>query len=108
MTQGDKCYRWRDPGVNMGYAIVQLPEHLHEPLVAFIEQGRPTGGFLEAVLSNDLKAAVGRADDVSSGMLVPLVRWLYNYAPGECNGSSEKYRTWRDAAGWSQYEEVIP
>ncbi len=108
MTRGDTCYRWRDPGVNMGYAIVTLPAHLHESLVAFIEQGAPTGSFLQAVLEDSLFDAGRRADEQSTKMLLPLARWIFNYAPSGCQGSPENYRSWRDAGGWSQYEEVLP
>jgi hypothetical protein len=54
----------------------------------------PVGGFLEAVISNDLKEAVRRADDENMRNLPAYVAWLCNEAPESCWGSPENYKKW--------------
>lgn len=65
-------------------------------LVAYVtKRQRPErGDFLEAVLCNDLRLAVLRADDVNIKALVSLMRWLYMYAPASCYGSTELFSKW--------------
>lgn len=74
------------------YALV--PEGLREGLVAYVEKHRHPGGFLEAVLTNDLRKAVDRADVESMAGLKYIVMWLFNRAPSGCWGSREKLEEW--------------
>ncbi len=71
-----------------------FPEASAEALYDYIQTGRPTGGFLEAVLVNDLYAAVGKADSTNSKLLREYVLFLYNHVPMACRGSLECYRDW--------------
>lgn len=78
----------------------RIPGYMREPLLAYVVSGRrDTGDFLRAVLSNDLKGAVGRADSANETLLVGYVRWLYNWAPGGCWGSAERVEAWQRAGG---------
>jgi hypothetical protein len=65
-----------------------------EGLRRYIDHHIPTGHFLEAVLSNDLKEAVGRADEGNMRVLPELVSFLYNEAPGACWGSPQRVKEW--------------
>lgn len=69
-------------------------EHLMPSLHGYIEQHIPTGGFLEAVLSNNLKEACGRADDENLWLIPIICAWLYNQAPLNCWGSPERVQQW--------------
>lgn len=71
-----------------------VPEHLRESLDAYIETGRPTGGFLACVLRNDLSGAMGRADETSRRALYAIVRYLRENAPTSCWGSVEAVNYW--------------
>lgn len=71
-----------------------LPEYLRESMEDYIERGQEVGGFLYAVLTNDLSEAVGRADDVNIERIPQIVRWIYNEAPSTCWGSKEKVKAW--------------
>lgn len=71
-----------------------IPAHMMETLQAYIEYGRPTGDFLQAVISNDLREACGRADDTNFRILPAYVIYLYNNAPAACWGSRAKYEAW--------------
>ncbi len=71
-----------------------IPDHMHEAITAYVETGRSVGGFLTAVLSNELLQAVERADEENTAALVGWVQFLYNYAPGSCWGSPTAVEDW--------------
>lgn len=81
-----------------------IPYNMHEGLSHYILYGGRTGSFLEAVISNDLKEAVSRADSPNQQALVKYVRFLYNYAPIGSWGSPEAFERWRRLGG---YEGLI-
>ena len=70
----------------------------------WVSDGVPTGGFLEAVLSNNLKQSIGLGDDSAIDNLPHIVAYLYNDCPFDCWGSYEKLRNWR---GLSQDERAV-
>jgi hypothetical protein len=71
-----------------------IPEHMMEAIRRYIDHGIEPGGFLTAVICNDLKEAVGRADAQNVRLLVDYVRFFYNDAPSPCWGSPETMRAW--------------
>lgn len=73
-----------------------VPEHTATGLIEYIVYGIPTGGFLTAVLENNLKEAVGRADHLNGRFLFEICSFLYNHAPYKCWGSRESVRNWLD------------
>jgi len=77
-----------------------IPEHLVEGLDAYINYGRNTGSFLQAVLCNDLRDAVNRADDAALMALPAILGWLYWEAPGQCWKSAENVEAWRIKGGF--------
>ena len=50
-----------------------LPEHIRGAMKRYIEDRLQPGGFLEAVLSNDLAGAFGRADHINRDRLFDIV-----------------------------------
>lgn len=72
----------------------KLPEHMQEATRAYIEDRRPPGGFLQAVLANDFVMAASRADDINQRCLFDWASFLYNEAPVECWGSPEAVYDW--------------
>lgn len=54
----------------------------------------PTGGFLRAVLSNDLRGAFGRADADNRAALADIVSYVYNFLPAACWGSPQAVAAW--------------
>lgn len=71
-------------------------ERIKETLKRYVEDRCPTGGFLHAVLSNDLTEACARADMYNQVRLVEIVTYIYNDLPGNCWGSPEKVDKWLD------------
>lgn len=57
-------------------------------------QPHPTGSFLEAILTNDLKRAVGHADRYNMLTIPAIVAYMVNELPFECYGSTKKYDAW--------------
>lgn len=73
-----------------------VPRRLTQPLREYVETGRLPGGFLTAVLENDLRGAVTHADAESYRLLPAILRWLTWKVPYACWGSREKVEAWRD------------
>jgi hypothetical protein len=71
-----------------------IDEDTGEELTRYLREHCPTGSFLEAVISNDLREACGRADDRNLWHLPVLVAYLYNEAPSAAWGSRDKYENW--------------
>lgn len=65
-----------------------------ETLLNYAYRGVPTGGFLYAVLSNDLRESIARADAHNSLILRPIVTFIYMQLPAPCWGSWEKVDAW--------------
>lgn len=71
-----------------------LPSHIRRGVQCYIEEGRIPGGFLRAVISNNLSESFARADEVNRERLYDIVSFFYNEAPGESWGSVEKMKAW--------------
>jgi len=65
-----------------------------ESIERYVNHKIPTGSFLEAVLCNNLKESIGRADFLSLDNLPHIVAYLYNDVPMECWGSPDKVNKW--------------
>lgn len=72
----------------------KIPEHMQAALRRYVLEGIKPGDFLTAVICNDLRNAVGRADGENLPLLSLYVMWLYNIAPGSCWGSPEAMAKW--------------
>ena len=64
------------------------PGNIKVSIRAYVE-GRPTGGFLEAVLGNDLMQAVMRSDEYNRECLPEILSFIYENVPGDMWGSPE-------------------
>lgn len=73
----------------------RLPGYMVPGLLGYIERGEPVGGFLSAVLSNDLRGAFERADSTNERMIGEYLRFLYNFAPAGSWGSKERFENWQ-------------
>lgn len=86
-------------GVKMGYKFrgIELPEHLQESIDAYVNGGRPTGGFLRACIENNLNEAVARADADNLSIIPAIVGYLYNRCPSGSWGRSDSWGNWIEA-----------
>jgi hypothetical protein len=71
-----------------------VPAHTLSGLRSYVVDRVPTGGFLTAVLTNDLKLAVARADSMNARALREIVMFCYSALPGNSWGSRERYDAW--------------
>lgn len=69
-----------------------LPERFKGGVTRYFKEKIEPGGFLTAVLRNDLAGALGRADPQSIEELPGLVFWLTYYAPRCQWGSKENVK----------------
>ena len=76
-----------------------IPTHMIGGMSRYLSRGILSGGFLTAMLCNDLRDACFRADDQNRLRLSDYVNFLYNYAPSESWGSPEKVDAWIDSGG---------
>lgn len=64
-----------------------IPSYTLEALHGYINEGIPTGGFLDAVLSDKLFEALRCGDNQNLEALVPLTYYIYNECPSKSWGS---------------------
>lgn len=65
---------------------------LYGALERYLNHGILPGGFLTAVLENNLMEAFGRADSMNSANLRNIVGYIYNHIPSNAWGSKERVR----------------
>lgn len=70
------------------------PAAFLQSLKMYADHHLSTGGFLHAVLENDLAAAVNRSDPESLEALRSIVGVAYNFLPAACWGSRAKVAAW--------------
>lgn len=75
------------------------PQSIKNSLNNYIVNRVPTGDFLRAVLENNLRESIGRADDNNLPVLHHIVSFLYNECPAACWGSPEKVKKWLNEKG---------
>lgn len=67
-----------------------VDEFIKESLSRYVEHRISPGGFLTAVLENNLMEAVGRADAINMRNLHEISKYVYNELPSNVWGSREK------------------
>tara|TARA_Y100000310_G_scaffold42170_1_gene39435 strand:- start:3001 stop:3273 length:273 start_codon:yes stop_codon:yes gene_type:complete len=82
-----------------------LPERLRGGVRDYIEEGNPPGGFLTAVIQNDLMGSLRRADGSSRKHLFDIGFFFYNEAPGNCWGTPEIMAAWIEQGGMKHYAQ---
>ena len=78
-------------GVTREYGV---PPHIVSALFRYLNSRISPGGFLTAVLLNDLFSAIGCADKQSLVGLPGLCRFIYCSVDGRAHGSPEKVSAW--------------
>lgn len=76
-----------------------VPEALHDGIVGYVCYGYRPGGFLSAVLCNDLSRAFASADDHNIAMMPAIVSFLHNNVPAVCWGSPQAFEAWLGTNG---------
>ena len=84
-----------------------VPRHLQEGLRLYIEEGRPVGDFLTALLEDSLTRTWKHADLVSRASMSSLLSFLYNSVPAPAWGSHKKVQAWLAHRGMAGAEMPI-
>ena len=78
----------------MTYWNEKIKESTLDGLRRYRDYRIPTGGFLQAVLENNLMEAFGRADEENTESMRDICSFVINEMPRACHGSPEKVREW--------------
>lgn len=86
-----------------------VPQHTREALERYFLYGLEPGGFLTAMLTNNLYGAVGSADHQNIQVIPDIIKWLLTKAPVGSYGSAEAMRSWiKDSNGYRKlYTEQV-
>jgi hypothetical protein len=71
-----------------------VPFSLHDGLIEYFADRRPTGRFLQACLENNFAEACVRADVYNRARLADLAMFLCNYVPQTAWGSPDAVHAW--------------
>jgi hypothetical protein len=83
----------------MSNLLNTIPVDLAQALHRYVHQHLSPGGFLTAVLENDLFGAVSRADAVNLTLIKEIAQYVYWELPSPCHGSPQKVAAWLDYSG---------
>lgn len=70
-----------------------VPEHIRDGLENYLVHGIEPGGFLMAVLTNNLYGSVFSADSININRIPHIVSFLHT-VPSICIGNIENVRMW--------------
>ena len=76
------------------YSNSGVGTHTFKSLVDYAKLGYAPGGFLNAVICNDLTESINRADHRNLHGITAIAAFVYNELPAECWGSPEKVQAW--------------
>ena len=71
-----------------------IPSYTKKSIDRYVQDRIPTGGFLHAVLSNDLFKAFEKADDNNRTALFNICAYIYSQTPSACWGSPQIVKNW--------------
>lgn len=60
----------------------------------YVNHGLEPGGFVRAVLENNLLLSLGKADEENRRDIWEICMYVYNDIPASCHGSPEKVDNW--------------
>ena len=76
------------------YDYAKLPIRLQEPMRLYAESKIRPGGFLTALLSNDLLSTFRQADKNNEPEIINIIVWVFWELPVGSWGSREKVEEW--------------
>lgn len=71
-----------------------IPQRILISLYEYVNNRQQTGGFLAAVLCNDLFAAIGKADKESLAAIREIVVFIHMEVPSPCYGNAAAVDAW--------------
>ncbi|MFH1626086.1 MAG: hypothetical protein ABID54_13165 [Pseudomonadota bacterium] len=77
----------------------KLPEHMRSGTQLYIERGILPGNFLQAVICNNLRESLARADHINTARMSDIAGFFYNETPFNCWGSEKRMKAWAKKGG---------
>ena len=71
-----------------------IPTRTVETIDRYVQKRVRPGGFVQAVLENNLMGAFNSADDENREALFDIVCYIWNKIPAKCCGSPERVKDW--------------
>lgn len=71
-----------------------IPEHMHGGIVRYLLFGIIPGGFLQAIITNDLDRAKAVADQANKFTILLFIQWFREQAPPDSHGSQAAMDSW--------------
>jgi len=71
-----------------------IPKRTLDEIGRYVEDRIPTGGFMKAVLENNLMESFGKADLENRWALFEIMSYLYSDVPMVAWGSPERVQIW--------------
>ncbi len=71
-----------------------LPEHMRDTVYRYVLDRVEPGSFLTAVLENDLRGAVAKADHINQQHIVQWAQFCMWALPMACHGSPANVSAW--------------
>jgi len=84
---------------NFEFRGYSMPSHIAKSLEDYFQRGTPVGDFLQAVIANELFAAIGQADECNIRVLPAIAAYAYLNGPIDSTGSRENYKEWVRSGG---------
>lgn len=103
-TDLDGGYR-RQTLIN-GFADYHIPAHMHDGVLGYVLAGRPSGGFLMALLEGDYMRAAGAADASNRYAFHGWFSLLWSCFPSGSYGSPAAVATWVKMGGLNGSADV--
>lgn len=91
-TENDRKYIQEQ--IDKGFTDLKLPMYMKEGVENWVFHGIPCGDFLHAVMTNDLKLTVFRADENNLAKTHEWVQFITWNLPSGCQGSIAKVNDW--------------
>lgn len=91
------------------FGYLDIPEHTQDALENYFLRGWRPGGFVTAVLANDLMRACVSCDPANRQSLVDIAKWVQHRAPTGSWGNYDTVDAWlADVDGRrTQYAEAM-
>lgn len=95
------------PKVQLQYDWPQLKGSTIASLLRYRDERIPTGGFLRAVLENDLNSSFAHADRENRESLHDIVQFCRSELPALCWGSPAKVHDWLIKADLADEDKIL-
>jgi len=71
-----------------------IPGRTKDTIDNYVLRGWKPGGFVTAMLANDLKGACGAADSINKKYIWDICSYIYNNTPYQSQGSYQAVEDW--------------